>query len=635
MSKSSKSPEKSRLPNPAAWRRGIWRDARLLGRAFGLLLRAKPRLGWGLLGLSLIYASLPVAQLWLTRGLVNALAAGDERRALLLGGVSALATLGLAMVLPVQELVTTLVQQSGVATVERSVIAAGRDYADLVEVERPGFQDDVRLSKDGWDILGQTIGMAGRFYSLTFSLIGVLLSLAVFHPLIPVALLVAGSVNQTFMLRSSRLEFLGMQERTRDARKMSYALETVTEPRSAAEVRVFGLNDLFVDRYRHHADETLAVMQRARLKGFGYRVLGTLGYVVTLGGTFWYIAGRAGDGSLSIGDVALYIYALIQAEVLSRGLLVAIWSTHNILMGLRHMFPFLDAAGPRVVAPGPGAGLPTPTRWRQGISVADVSFTYPQASRAVLDSVSFQIPAGKVVALVGENGAGKTTLVKLLSRMYDPTSGEITLDGEPLRRYDQAGLRARTTVVYQDAARFAFTLADNLALADPAFSWATPDGTRAQARELGDRIGLDWVADKLPRGYGQMLTHTFEGGVELSGGQWQLVAFGRGLMRDDAALAILDEPSSALDPERERDQIDHLKAFARRHRRGVLLISHRLSTVRWADEIVVLDGGRAVERGSHDTLLARGGAYADLFTMQASRYRDDADLSDAASDTAP
>ncbi|HEX2036790.1 MAG TPA: ATP-binding cassette domain-containing protein, partial [Chloroflexota bacterium] len=222
-------------------------------------------------------------------------------------------------------------------------------------------------------------------------------------------------------------------------------------------------------------------------------------------------------------------------------------------------------------------------------------------------------------ALVGANGAGKSTLVKLLTRMYDPTAGQLLLDGQPLPAYDLHSLRRRTAVVYQDFARFALTLGQNIAVgdADPA---AAGEGAAGGARlERAARwAAADAVAARLPRGYDTPLTRRFEGGVELSGGEWQRVALARAALRD-AALVILDEPSSALDAEAEARLFEQFRELVAG--RTALVISHRLSTVRRADHILVLDGGKIAEAGSHTELLARGGRYATLFEMQAGRYR--------------
>jgi len=232
---------------------------------------------------------------------------------------------------------------------------------------------------------------------------------------------------------------------------------------------------------------------------------------------------------------------------------------------------------------------------------------------AVLQGVNARLPAGKVTALVGVNGAGKSTLVKLLTRMYDPTGGLILLDGPPLANYDLASLRSRMAVVYQDFARFALTLCENIAVGDIE---TEPD--RQRVEQAAHWSGADEIAANLPQGYATELTRRFEGGVELSGGEWQKVALARSFLRD-AALVILDEPASALDAEAEYQLFQHFRGLITG--KTGLLISHRLSTVRMADQILVLDGGRIVEEGSHAELMARGGHYASLYEMQAGRYR--------------
>ena len=274
------------------------------------------------------------------------------------------------------------------------------------------------------------------------------------------------------------------------------------------------------------------------------------------------------------------------------------------------------SAGPRIAVPPAGQGRAVPAPLASGVALDNVSFAYPQSTQAVLDDVSARLPAGKVTALVGANGAGKSTLVKLLTRMYDPTAGRITLDGVELAAYDLADLRANVAVVYQDFARFALSLRDNVAVGaggDP------PDGVDDRVSAASRWAEVDEVAVKLERGYETELTRRFEGGVELSGGEWQKVALARGAVRD-APLLILDEPNAALDADAEHRLLERFRELAAG--RTVLLISHRLSTVRMADQILVLEHGRVVEAGSHDALVARGGRYAALFEMQAGRYRE-------------
>ena len=260
-------------------------------------------------------------------------------------------------------------------------------------------------------------------------------------------------------------------------------------------------------------------------------------------------------------------------------------------------------------------GSPAPARFKEGVELRDVHFHYPGGSQdvAVLQGVNAQLPAGKVTALVGVNGAGKSTLVKLLTRMYDPTSGLVLLDGASLAHYELASLRSRMAVVYQDFARFALTLRENIAVGD---MQTEPDIQRIE--QAAHWSGADEVASRLPQGYATELTRRFEGGVDLSGGEWQKVALARSFLRD-AALVILDEPTSALDADAEYQLFQHFRELIAG--KTSLLISHRLSTVRMADQILVLDGGRIVEAGRHAELMARGGYYASLYEMQAGRYR--------------
>ena len=612
-----------RLRHPGDLLTAARRDLGLLRRGVGMVIAVDPPLVRRLSLLILISGLIPVAQPWLTRAVVNALTAGDTQAAMLTGLALVAALTIPGWLEPLRDRLTTSHEERTIAAIETRVIGAGRDLADLNMVERPSFHDMHRRVPEAVSWITSAVWMVNDTFTGTITLVGILLSLGVLHPLIPVSLLLAGAVNQIVNQRFTRLEWQAIHDRAREGREMDYALRSVTQPTTAAEVRVFGLSEFFRARFMDRAEQAYGAVHRVRKRHFAAIMATSLLYLGAIAGAFWYVADRAAGGRFSPGDVAFYMAAIAQAQAATWAADRALMTLGTVSIRLRYLLPFLDDAGPRIAVPPAGEGLQPPAHWERGVTFDRVSFTYPETERAVLTDLSVQLPAGQVTALVGENGAGKSTLVKLLSRMYDPTEGEIRLDGEPYAAYDLAALRARLTVVYQDATRFGFTLADNIALANRDFTWADPEPGRARAATLGDTVGIDRIAATLTKGYDQMLTHWFEGGVELSGGQWQLVAFGRGLMRDDAALAILDEPSSALDAERERDQIAQIRAYAARHERAVLLISHRLSTVRWADQIVVMDDGHVVERGSHEELVTAGGAYADLFTMQASRYREE------------
>jgi ATP-binding cassette subfamily B protein len=270
-------------------------------------------------------------------------------------------------------------------------------------------------------------------------------------------------------------------------------------------------------------------------------------------------------------------------------------------------------------ATGARADLPVPDVIAGGITFEHVSFAYPGTSRLVLEDVSLTLPAGAIVAIVGENGAGKTTLVKLLARMYDPTSGDILVDGRPLSRIPAEPWRERLAGAFQDFVRFEFTAQHSVGLGDLARLDLEPAVTAAVGR-----AGATDVVEKLPAGLRTQLGPTWPGGVDLSFGQWQKLALARGFMRDQPLLLVLDEPTAALDAETEHALFERYAAAARQpdaHGRITVLVSHRFSTVRMADSIVVLDGSRVVESGSHEQLMARQGRYADLYRIQARSYQ--------------
>ena len=257
--------------------------------------------------------------------------------------------------------------------------------------------------------------------------------------------------------------------------------------------------------------------------------------------------------------------------------------------------------------------MPFPQPITEGIVFEEVGFRYPGTETWAVRSLSFRLAAGEVLALVGENGAGKTTIVKLLTRLYDPTEGRVLLDGRPLSDYDLDDLRARIGVIFQDFVRFDFTAAENVAVGRIEEREDAARIARAAGRSLADG-----VIERLPLGYDQPLGKRFADGVDLSGGQWQKIALSRAYMRE-AEILILDEPTAALDARAEFEVFQRFRDLSRG--RSCVLISHRFSTVRMADRILVLDGGKVIEAGTHEELQARGGRYAELFELQAAGYR--------------
>src|SRR6266699_1338488 len=575
-------------------------------RGMKLLVTSAPLFATASLVLLGLFSIVPVMQVWLMQQLIDLLSAplhlagrhaGTlDGTVLILFAVLYLFTLVLPESLqPVQTSLDVAIQERVTAEIDRRVMQAAARLVDLGRIEAPFFHDQVKLIR-------QYIHEAPLFPVMSsglgrmFTLGGLLLLLVHIHPVLPLVLLLVGAPYLRARQRMEGEKYRSMTDHTRVAREMEYYTRLALEPTVAHEVRIFGLGDFLLQRFRTRRDKAMAEVQRLRLR----ELVQTLAFsgitTLVLAGAFLYTVFQTGAGHLQIGDIALYFGAVWQAQEAVIGLGGWFGQISGMQLQLRSLFDFLDDAQPAIALLPEGQGALAPARFKEGIELREVSFHYPGGSQdmAVLQGVNARLPAGKVTVLVGINGAGKSTLVKLLTRMYDPTSGQILLDSASLATYELGSLRK------------------NIAVGDRE---TEPDMQRIE--QAAHWSGADEIASKLPEGYATELTCRFEGGMELSGGEWQKVALARSFLRD-AALVILDEPASALDAEAEHQLFQHFRELIAG--KTALLISHRLSTVRMADQILVLDGGRIVEAGSHAELMARGGHYASLYEMQAGRY---------------
>jgi ATP-binding cassette subfamily B protein len=393
-------------------------------------------------------------------------------------------------------------------------------------------------------------------------------------------------------------------------RMMSYLTTLMTTDTYAKEVKLFTVGDFFVDRFqrlfeRYYAENRGLVIRRY-LVGAAWSMLS----VLVTGLTFFYVAVRTLTGSVTVGGLTLYVQAADGVSQAFGALLGGVQTMYEHQLYLKVLFELLDFE-PRINAPE----HPRPIRrpFQQGIEFRNVTYAYEGKDQPALDDVSFTIQPGETVAIVGHNGAGKTTLVKLLARLYDPQSGQVLIDGHDVREYDPDALRSEFGVLFQDYVSYQFTARENIGIGRAERLEDAPAIASAATKS-----GAASVIESLPEGYDTVLGKWFDGGVNLSGGEWQKVALGRAFMRE-AQILILDEPSAALDAKAEYELFSRLQELA--HGRTALFISHRFSTVRRADRILVFEHGRLIEQGTHTELLAVGGRYAELFNLQASSYR--------------
>lgn len=403
-----------------------------------------------------------------------------------------------------------------------------------------------------------------------------------------------------------------------DSRRLaSMIFELTSNVKTAGEVRAYGLGDHLVAEHRKLTDE----LDR-RSRGEARRVLavqtaGWLIYAVALMGAIAFVVVRASDGGLSLGTVLMAVSLirrsrthLATAAATSGAMLSTVTTADRLLWLEDHARTEAARAGTR----------PAPDLLSEGIRFRDVTFRYPGTDRAVLDGFDVTLPAGSTVALVGENGSGKTTLIKLLLAMYQPDSGQILIDGVPLAEIEPAAWRSRCTAAFQDFARFQLPAVESVGVAD-----LDRLGDEPAAVAALDRAGAADLPAQLPDGLATRVGTAFTGGHGLSGGQWQKLALGRAMRRDDPLLVVLDEPTANLDAPSEHALFErYAEAAVRGARRTgavTVLVSHRFSTVRMADLIVFVEAGRPVEVGSHEDLMSTGGRYAELFELQASSYR--------------
>jgi ATP-binding cassette subfamily B protein len=621
--RSNRSTRKPDEPRPG-WRERL-QAIRHVPRLLRLVWETEPRYVVGIFLLRVARAGVPLAVLWIGKLIVDEVvrAVGSARG----GGPVAWERI---IELVALELMIALVGEGlarlsalfesllGDLFANRTSVELMRHSAtlDLEQFENADLYDKLERARR------QTVGRIGLFTLLlstvqdgiTFATLAA--ALAVYVPWLLVLLLVAVLPSLLGETHFASLGYSLLYSWTPERRQLDYLRYIGASDISAKELKLFGLSDFLVERYDrlsrdfYEANKALAV--RRSVISTLLAAVGTLGYYGAYGVIIYLtvIGHRSPAGLFTIGVLTFLAGSFRQSRDLIQRVLLSLSQVYEQSLYLDDLFTFL-ALEPRI-RPQPGArAVPVPIR--TGFVFENVGFRYPGAESWAVRGLDFTLAQGERVALVGENGAGKTTLVKLLARLYDPTEGRILLDGVDLREYDIESLRRNVGVIFQDFVRYDFVLRENIAVGNIGGLEDTPRIEAAAQRSLANS-----VAERLAGRYDQMLGRRFDGGVELSGGEWQKVALARAYMRD-AQLLILDEPTAALDARAEYQVF--LRFSELTAGRMAVLISHRFSTVRMADRILVLQGGELVEQGTHEALVELGGLYAELFQLQAAGYR--------------
>ena len=472
-------------------------------------------------------------------------------------------------------------------------------YDALSRAQQSGSQYPLRVLNNLTRLAGQIV----RF-------LGLLALLLRFNPLVMGLLLVSSLPTFWLGVRYSNRRFWMRRYQTPDKRLSDYFGKILTEQAYVKEVRLFNLGQYLVAQYRQirsrfNQESRRLAAQQAQAQ-FGIGVISAFGFYSAYGVVLW----QALQGDITIGDLTLYVGAFQQAQSSIQTILLSIATIYEFNLYVSQFFEFLSLT-PKVASPS--NPIPFPTPLQTGLAVDHVSFTYPGAQTPTLQNISLTVQPNECVALVGLNGSGKTTLLKLLTRFYDIDTGRITFDGVPLQSFDLADLRLNIGVLFQDFVRYALNVEDNIGFGNLP---QREDFSRVE-RAASD-AGATEIIEGLAEGYQTVLGKIFKEGTELSGGQWQKIGLARAFI-SQAQILILDEPTAAVDAIAEHDLFQRFRQLTQG--KMTFLVSHRFSTVRMADRIVVLDQGRIVEVGSHAELMAQGGRYARMFRLQAESYR--------------
>ncbi len=617
-----------RSPNsgdePPSWRQRL-EALRYAPALLKLVYESEPRYTVGIIVLRVARSFVPVAQLWIGKliidGVIAAIAdvaAGNPADWQYLIGLVALElaiTVGGETLARLSALLESLLGDLFSNKVSVRLMEHASTL-DLAQFEDPTTYDHLERARRSTVRRIGLLAMLLRTLQDVITLTTLTLALLVYVPWL--LLLLAVAVIPSFLgeTRFASLEYSLLYQWTPERRMLDYLRYVGASDATAKETKLFGLSDFLVGRYAGLADDFYEANRKLAVKrslvSTGLALIGAVGLYAAYGIIIYLtvIGYRSPAGVFTIGVLTFLAGSFRQSQGLIQGVLLSLSQIYEQSLYLRDLFTFFDIK-PRIES-APNA-RPVPRPIQRGFVFEDVGFKYPGSDTWALRHVSLEFQRGQRIALVGENGAGKTTLVKLLARLYDPEEGRILLDGVDLREYDLESLHRNIGVIFQDFVRYELLLRENIAVSEIAAS-----DDRQRVEEAARRSLADGVARRLSGGYEQQIGRRFEGGVELSGGEWQKIALARAYLRD-AEVLILDEPTAALDARAEYEVFVRFSELTQG--KMAVIISHRFSTVRMAEHIVVLKHGEIIEHGTHGKLLASDGLYAELFNLQAAGYR--------------